>query len=284
MVMSKEAYIHDLKAKAQEIRRKNLEMRTSHPGGAMSEADILAVLYYSVMNIDPKNPKDPNRDRFILSKGHACASLYSVLAMKGFYEWDEVLETYGHLHTRFQTHPDCKKTPGVEMTAGSLGQGLSVAVGMALAGQRDEKQYHVYCMVGDGECQEGQIWEAALAAAHYKLDNLICIVDNNQIQCKGTLRDLMGMEPMADKWRSFGWEVIECDGHDIEALLAAFHDAKYLRNRAKPVVILAHTIKGKGVSYMENTYRWHGNAGYTDALIEQAFSELDNAEEFVWRK
>ena len=276
-----------LKGKALEIRMKGLELISrggvGHPGATLSSAELFACLYYSVLNIDPQNPKWDKRDRFVLSKGHGCPPLYVVLSMRGYYSWNDLIETYGKLHSCYQGHPDMNKTKGIDMTAGSLGQGLSVAVGMALAAKNDEKQHHVYCMMGDGECDEGQIWEAAMSAAHYKLDNLIGIVDYNKIQAKGSIHNIMGLEPFADKWRAFGWEVIELDGHDIEAILDGFYAAKFLSKIGKPIVIIAHTIKGKGVSFMENTYAWHTHAPNAEQL-KAALSELQQKEEFVWKK
>lgn len=275
--MTKAEHIAFLREKAKELRIRCLDVHASHPGGSLSMADILTVLYYSVLRVDPKNPKWPDRDRFLLSKGHAGTALYCILAMKGYYEYEELKETYGHLHSRFQGHPDMKKTPGIEITAGSLGQGLSPAVGMAIAAKHDDKQHRIYCLLGDGECQEGQIWEAAMSAAHYKLDNLCAIVDFNKIQAKGDIAQLMEIEPFREKWESFGWDVIEVDGHDIEALLDAFNKARYVHHSGRPVVILAHTVKGKGVSFMENTYKWHTGA-YSDDVVKAGIAELEQGE------
>lgn len=285
--MEKQELLFELKARAREIRIKGLELITAgkvgHPGATLSEADLLAALYYSVLHIDPKNPQWSERDRFVLSKGHGCPPLYAVLGMKGYFDWDEAVKTYGHLGSRFQAHPDMKKTPGIDMTAGSLGQGLSVAVGMALAAKKDGKTHRVYCMVGDGECDEGQIWEAAMAAAHYKLDNLCCIVDYNKVQAKGSVHEIMGLEPLGDKWASFGWDVIEIDGHNMEEILDAFYEAKYLHNCGQPVVIIAHTVKGKGVSFMENTPNWHTSAPNEEQL-RVAVTELTEECEYQWKK
>ena len=256
--------IAELEERAYQIRRLALEMITygqvGHPGGSLSEADILACLYFSEMRYDSQNPDWPDRDRFILSKAHGCPGQYAALALSGFFPPEECY-TYGAINSRLQSHTDMRKTPGVEISGGALGQGLSVAVGMAL-GLRHHRRYKpvVYCVVGDGECNSGQIWEAAMAAAHYRCDNLIAIVDYNKVQAKGFVWDLMGIEPLADKWRAFGWEVQECDGHDIRELLEALHVARYMHIRGRPSVIIAHTIKGKGVSWMELNSRWHTHA------------------------
>lgn len=287
MAKPKTEIIQYLEEKALEIRMKSLELiskgKTGHPGGSLSESDIIAALYYSILKIDPARPDWDERDRFVLSKGHGCPPLYVVLAMKQYYEWEELIRTYGQLHSRFQGHPDMKKTPGVDMTAGSLGQGLSVAVGMAKAAKDDGKTHRVYCMVGDGECQEGQIWEAAMAAAQFRLDNLCCIVDYNKVQAKGPTHAIMNIDPLADKWRSFGWDVIEIDGHNMEKILDAFYEAKYLHYFGRPVVIIAHTVKGKGVGYMENTSEWHTHAPNQEQL-EQALDDLAREDEYAWKR
>lgn len=255
------ALVAMLEEKAYQIRRLSLEMITygqvGHPGGSLSEADILACLYFSELQVDSKNPKWEDRDRFLMSKAHSCPGQYAALALKGFFPVDEIY-TYGAIHSRLQSHPDMGKTPGVEISGGALGQGLSVAVGMAL-GLRRMKKYvpRVYCLVGDGETNSGQIWEAAMAAANYRLDNLIAIIDYNKVQAKGFVHELMAIEPLADKWRAFGWEVQEVDGHDVEELLEALHTARNIHVRGKPSMIIAHTIKGKGVSWMEFNSRWH---------------------------
>lgn len=285
--MEKDKLLDYLRDRAREIRIHGLEMITAgqvgHPGATLSEADILAALYYSVLKIDSKNPKWEDRDRFVLSKGHGVPALYAVLGMKGYFDWDDLMKTYGHLGSHYQAHPDMNKTPGIEITAGSLGQGLSLATGMAKAAQDDGKLYRIYCMVGDGECDEGQIWEAAMAAAHYKLDNLTVIVDYNKVQAKGAIHDIMRLEPLADKWRSFGWDVIEIDGHNMEEILDAFYEAKYLHNFGRPVAIIAHTVKGKGVSFMEDTPTWHTSAPNPEQLAA-AIKELNTKEEFAWTK
>lgn len=244
-----------------QLRQDIIEMlvssKSGHPGGSLSAAEILAVLYFQVMNIDPSNPEWPERDRFVLSKGHAAPVLYAVLAEKGYFPREELrhLRQTGHF---LQGHPDMKKVPGVDMSTGSLGQGISVAAGMALAGKIDQKSYRVYCVIGDGEVAEGLVWEAAMAAAHYQLDNFLVILDNNGLQIDGTNEKVMKSSPLADKWRSFGWNVIESDGHNVTELLSSLDLAKNIKG--KPTIIIAKTIKGKGVSFMENEAGWHGNA------------------------
>lgn len=269
--------VQELRNIANDIRIKGLELITAgkvgHPGATLSSADLFAALYFNVLNVRPDEPKWEGRDRFILSKGHGCPPLYVALAIRGYYGMDELMRTYGTYNSRFQGHPDMKRTPGVDMTAGSLGQGLSAAVGMALAAKNDGKTHTVYCMLGDGECEEGQVWEAAMSAAHYKLDNLIAIVDRNKIQAKGPTCEIMEVEPLPDKWRAFGWEVIECDGHSIEEILDAFYAAKHTAVPGKPVVIIAHTIKGYGVSFMQNTCEWHTHAPNEEQLA-RAVAEL----------
>ncbi len=280
------AYLGD---KAREIRIKGLQLiskgQVGHPGATLSSADFVAALYFHFMRLDPKNPKWDGRDRLVLSKGHGCPPFYVALALRGFYSWDELYGTYGQINSRFQGHPDRQKTPGMEMTAGSLGQGLSVAVGMALAAKNDDKTHRVFAVLGDGECDEGQIWEAAMAAAHYKLDNLVAIVDRNKIQAKGQTHAIMSLEPFADKWRAFGWEVLEADGHDMASVLDALYDATHLFCNGKPVAIIFHTIKGRGVSWMENTYAWHTHAPDAEQCA-RAVAELEAAgkEEYQWRR
>ena len=222
------------------------------------------------MKHNPQNPCWKDRDRFVLSKGHAAPLLYSVLAECGYIPVSE-LATLRKMESRLQGHTDCHLTPGVEMTAGALGQGLSFAVGAALAGRLNKQDYRVYALLGDGECDEGQIWEAAMAAAHFKTDNLVAIVDNNGLQIDGWNRDVMNLEPFADKWRAFGWNVIEADGHDLNKLVEAFNQAKTVKGQ--PTVIIAHTVKGKGVSFMENVADYHGKAP-GPAEVEQALKEL----------
>ena len=228
-----------------------------HPGGSLSIADILTVLYFNELNIDEKNPKWEDRDRLVLSKGHCAPALYSVLANRGFFDKKE-LKTLRKLGSFLQGHPDMKKTPGVDMTTGSLGQGLSAANGMAIAAKLDNKSYRVYCILGDGEIEEGQIWEAAMASNKYKLDNLCVIVDNNNLQIDGKIEDVMSPYPIDEKFRSFGFQIIKIDGNDIDEILKAFEVAKNVKG--KPTCIIAKTIKGKGISFMENKAGWHGKA------------------------
>ena len=231
--------------------------KSGHPGGSLSCADILTVLYFNQMNIDEKNPKSPSRDRLVLSKGHVAPALYSVLAEKGYFNKEE-LKNLRKVDGILQGHPDMKKIPGVDMSTGSLGQGLSAANGMAMASKLNHDGIRVYCLCGDGELQEGQIWEAAMTASHYKLDNLCLIVDNNNLQIDGKVSDVMSIYPLTDKFKSFGFEVINIDGHDVEQIIRAFNKAKTVKG--KPTVIIAKTIKGKGVSFMEDKAEWHGKA------------------------
>lgn len=231
--------------------------QSGHPGGALSCADILTVLYFNQMNIDPEKKDDLNRDRLVLSKGHASAALYAVLAERGYFSKDE-LKGFRKLGSMLQGHPDMKHIPGVDMTAGSLGQGLSVANGMAISSKLDERGFRVYCIVGDGEIEEGQIWEAAMASAHYKLDNLCLVVDNNNLQIDGKVSDVMSVYPLKEKFEAFGFEVLEVDGNDIDELITVFDKAKTVKE--KPTAIIAKTIKGKGVSFMEDKADWHGKA------------------------
>ena len=248
---------------------------SGHPGGSLSAAEMITALYFHVMNIDPENPKDPGRDRFILSKGHCCPVYYAALAHRGYFDVKE-LDTLRQYKSILQGHPDMNITPGVDMTAGSLGNGLSIGVGMALSARLHQQDYYTYVMMGDGEIQEGMVWEAAMAAAHHRLDNLVAMVDVNGIQINGWVNDIMRVEPLADKWRAFGWNVVECDGHDMRSVLVAFHKAR--AKRGAPTVILAATVKGKGVSYMEDNNLWHGQAP-NDAQTEEAIREINQAEE-----
>jgi transketolase len=266
-----------LKSKANEIRKLIIEMLakagSGHPGGSLSSADIIACLYFEVMRYNPKQPNWPQRDRFHLSKGHCCPALYAVLSMCGYFPQEELWKLR-RLGAVLQGHPD-KRTPGVEVASGSLGQGLSVALGMALAGRIDKKDYRVYCLMGDGEIQEGNIWEAAMAAAHFKADNLCGIVDYNHFQIDGRTEEIMNLEPLVNKWESFGWHAIQCDGHNFYELLAAFEKAKTMK--FKPTVIIAHTVKGKGVSFMEHVVDFHGRAP-TEKEREIALKELEEVE------
>lgn len=271
--------VHDverLKKQALVIRKDILNMiykaKAGHPGGSLSAADIITALYFHVLNVDPANPDNPDRDRFILSKGHACPALYAALAERGFFD-KEILGTLRQYHSILQGHPDMNKVPGLDMTAGSLGNGLSVGVGMALSARMHKQDYMTYVLLGDGECQEGMVWEAAMAAAHHDLKNLIAIVDCNAVQINGWVNDIMRVEPFADKWRGFGWYVIEIDGHDMQQILKALHDARAMRH---PTVILARTVKGKGVTFMEDNSAWHGAAPDADQLA-QAMREIEEA-------
>ncbi|HHX11054.1 MAG TPA: transketolase [Firmicutes bacterium] len=260
---------------AREIRADIVRMTgkagSGHPGGSLSSADIVAALYFGdVLRVKPDEPNWPDRDRFVLSKGHAAPVLYSALARRGFFP-EEWLDTLRQLGSPLQGHPDCKKVPGVEVSTGSLGQGLSMAVGMALAGKLDGKQYNVWVLLGDGECQEGQVWEAAMAASHYKLDNLIVIVDHNGLQIDGRVQEVMGVDPLPDKFKAFGWHVFLVDGHKVDCLMDVFRQAMDVKG--KPAVIVAETVKGKGVSFMEGEKDWHGKAPNA-GQVEQALKEL----------
>lgn len=235
--------------------------QSGHPGGSLSCADILTELYFNEMNIDPANPKLENRDRFILSKGHASPAIYSVLANRGFFPVED-LKTFRKIDSYLQGHPDVKKVPGIDMTSGSLGQGLSVANGMALAGKLDKKSYYVYVVLGDGEIAEGQVWEAAMSSAHYKLNNVIAFVDFNGLQIDGNVKDVMNVTPIKEKFEAFGWNTISIDGHNFNEIHDAVEKAK--ESIDKPTVIVAHTVKGKGISFMENQVLWHGKAPNDD--------------------
>lgn len=276
MIKLKREKINFLKQKSLDIRKGIIESvysaKSGHPGGSLSIADILSVLYFDEMNVDPKNPKDKNRDRLVLSKGHCAPALYSALANKGYFEIEE-LKTLRNINGRLQGHPDMKNIPGVDMTTGSLGQGLSAANGMAIAGKLDNKNYRVYCIVGDGEIEEGQIWEASMAAAKYKLDNLCLIVDNNNLQIDGTIEEVMSSYPIDQKFKSFGFQVITIDGNNIDSILKAFKVAKTVKG--KPTCIIAKTVKGKGISFMENMVDWHGKAP-NDEQYNIAINELKN--------
>ena len=244
---------------------------SGHPGGSLSAVEIVTALYFGILRHKPKDPQWPDRDRFVLSKGHAAPLLYAALAKCGYFPVDELL-TLRQLDSRLQGHTDRTVTPGVEMSAGALGQGLSFAIGLALAGRLDSKNYRVHVLVGDGECNEGQVWEAAMAAAHFKLDNLVAIVDNNGLQIDGWNRDVMNLAPFNKKWQAFGWHVVEVDGHNLTQLIDAFNQAKLIKGQ--PTVIIAHTIKGKGVSFMENNPIFHGIAP-SAAEVKIALKELE---------
>lgn len=243
---------------------------SGHPGSSLSCVEILTVLYFNQMNIDPENSRMENRDKLVLSKGHASPALYSVLAQRGYFEIEELKE-FRKLGSRLQGHPDVKKLPGVDMSAGSLGQGLSSACGMAIANKLKKNNDRVYCILGDGEIEEGQIWEAAMTASHYKLDNLCVIVDNNNLQIDGKIEDVLSPYPIDKKFESFGFEVFKCDGHSINELISTLDKAKEIKD--KPSVIIAKTVKGKGISYMEDKAEWHGKAP-NEEEYNKAINEL----------
>lgn len=253
--------ISELKQHANHIRvniiREVFSGKSGHPGGSLSAADIVTYLYFNEMNINKDNVGSVDRDRFVLSKGHAAPLLYAVLSEKGFLEEEELL-TIRHLHTRLQGHPDMNDLDGIDMSTGSLGQGIAASVGMALANRLSKNDHRVYTLLGDGECEEGEVWEATMAAGHYKLDNLCAIIDNNGLQIDGKVSDVIGPEPFEDKFKAFGWHVITIDGHDFEQIARAFDEAR--ATKGMPTCIVAHTIKGKGVSFMEDQVGWHGKA------------------------
>jgi transketolase len=256
-----------LRQKANLIRRHVLRMifaaGSGHPGGSLSYADILAALYFKIMNHRSQDPQWEDRDRLVLSKGHAAPAYYAALAESGYFPVSELI-TLRKLGSRLQGHPSRNKTPGVEMSTGSLGQGLSVANGMALAAKLDKRSYRIFCLCGDGEMQSGQIWEAAMLGAHYKLDNVTAFLDRNRLQIDGPTETIMSIEPIAKKWDAFGWNVIEIDGHDMRQILDACDMTKEIKG--KPTMIIAHTVKGKGVSFMENSVPFHGKAPTEDEL------------------
>jgi transketolase len=250
--------IKELENKARDIRRDIIKMLcracSGHPGGSLSATDLVTALYFAVLRHDPKKPQWQDRDRFHMSKGHCCPLWYAVLAHAGYFPKDRLL-TLRKLGSMLQGHPD-RRTPGVDAASGSLGQGLSIALGMALAGKLDKKDYRVYCLMGDGEIQEGNIWEAAMAASHYRCDNMCAILDYNGMQIDGNTKDVMNLDPVADKWAAFGWNTIEIDGHDMKAITGAYKKASTVKG--KPSIIIARTTKGKGVSFMENVCSFHG--------------------------
>ena len=266
--------VEALKKIAKEVRKGIIEevynAKSGHPGGSLSCADILTVLYFNQMNIDDKKPDDENRDRLVLSKGHASPALYSVLAQKGYFD-KEKLQTFRKIGSNLQGHPDMKKIPGVDMTTGSLGQGLSVAVGMAIASKMNKAGCKIYCIVGDGEIEEGQIWEATMSASKNELDNLCVILDNNNLQIDGEIDKVGGMNNITEKFLSFGFNVINIDGHNIDSIIDAFTTAR--QTKGKPTIIIAKTIKGKGISFMENKASWHGKAP-SEEEYNMAMSEL----------
>lgn len=264
----------ELKRMANTIRQDIVNMlaesKSGHPGGSLSAADILACLFFREMRIQPERPDWPERDRFVLCKGHAAPVLYATLAERGYFPKEELLGLR-KIGRMLQGHPDMKKIPGVDMSTGSLGQGLSAANGMALAAKMDQKDFRVYALLGDGEVAEGQVWEAVMAAAHYKLDNLTAILDYNGLQIDGAVTDVMNSDPLPEKFRAFGWHVIEVNGHDPEAILKALVAAKAMKG--VPTILIASTVKGKGVSFMENEAGWHGNAPNVEQA-QQAIEEL----------
>lgn len=276
---------HELAIKANEVRKGIIEgvyhAKSGHPGGSLSAAEVFTYLYYEEMNIDPKNPDDPKRDRFVLSKGHCAPGLYAVLASKGYFPVED-LKTLRHIGSYLQGHPCKNETPGVDASSGSLGQGISVAVGMALAGKMDDASYRVYTLLGDGEIQEGQVWEAAMFAGSRHLDNLCAIVDNNGLQIDGSVEDVDSPYPIADKFRAFNFHVVEvADGNDFDLLRAAFKEARL--TKGAPTAIVMKTLKGKGVSYMEGQVGWHGKAP-NDEQYKQAMEELTKAGEALCQK
>ena len=268
--------VEALKKIAVEVRKGIIEevysAQSGHPGGSLSIADILTVLYFNQMNIDEKKPQDSNRDRLILSKGHAAPALYSVLAQKGYFDKD-LLCTFRKIGSNLQGHPDMRKVVGVDMTTGSLGQGLSAAVGMAIASKMDSAGCRIYCILGDGEIEEGQIWEAAMAAGKNELDNLCVVLDNNNLQIDGEIEKVGGMNNITEKFLSFGFNVINIDGHNMDSIIDAFTTAK--QTKGKSTIIIAKTIKGKGISFMENKAEWHGKAP-SEEEYNKAMEELNN--------
>ena len=270
-----EKMLHDLSLKAAQVRSLAMDAvfsaASGHIGGSLSVADILTVLYFHTMKVDPKAPQAPDRDRLVLSKGHTTPALYATLALKGYFPVEE-LKLFRSVEGHYSGHPDMVHVPGVDMSTGSLGQGISAAVGMALAGQMDRKDHRIYAVLGDGEVEEGQVWEAAMAAAKYHLDNLCAVVDVNGLQIDGKTADVMPSEPLDKKFEAFNWNVIQVDGHDIAAVAAAFEAAK--KGKGKPTGILARTVKGKGVSFMEGDAGWHGKAPNAEQY-EKAHAELE---------
>jgi len=268
--------IEELQVIAKRIRREIVEMtgaaKSGHPGGSLSAVEVVVELFFNTMKIDPKNPSWPDRDRFILSKGHGAPVLYAAMAEAGYADTPaDKLNTLRKLGSMYQGHPDVRFIPSLEASTGSLGEGVSLALGMGLAARMDGRPSRIYVMIGDGESQEGQIWEAAMAGAYHKVDNVVCIVDYNQIQLDGFVKDIMEVAPLADKWRAFGWHTIEIDGNDAAAVRKAFEEAAGIKG--KPTCIVAHTIKGKGVSFMENNPKFHGVAP-TPEEVKLALQEL----------
>ena len=265
--------VERLEEQAVQLRRDIVEMihaaKAGHPGGSLSAVDMITALYFHVMRIDPQNPRWEDRDRFVLSKGHACPALYAALARRGFFD-PKHLTTLRQYHSILQGHPDMNKTPGIDISSGSLGNGLAIGVGMAMSGRLHHQDYMTYVMLGDGEVQEGMVWEAAMAAHHHDLGNLVAIVDCNGVQINGWVNEIMTVEPLADKWRAFGWNVVEVNGHNMKDLLTVLHTAKTMRH---PTEILMRTVKGRGVSFMEDDCKWHGNSPSDEELV-QAILEI----------
>ena len=272
---AREDILRALKVKAYELRRDVLDMiyhaGSGHPGGSLSAAEIITVLYWYEMNIAPSDPRKTDRDRFVLSKGHAAPILYAALAGRGYFSKDH-LSTLRQINSILQGHPDMKKTPGLDMSTGSLGQGLSLSLGIALATRHLKIKYRVFALLSDGELQEGMIWEAAMAAAHYGAENLVALVDSNKLQVDGEVRAVMNVDPIEDKWRAFGWETLTIDGHDVSSIIDALEQTRAAHE--KPTVIICNTVKGKGVSFMENVMEWHASLLPED-LYKQARRELD---------
>ncbi len=272
-MVSKQLTIPELETQARQVRRSIIQMLaqagSGHPGGSLSAADLVTALYANVLRFNPADPQWPDRDRFHMSKGHACPLWYAVLAQSGYFEKEKLL-TLRKFGSILQGHPD-RKTPGVESASGSLGQGLSIALGMSLAARVDKKDYRVYCLLGDGEVQEGSVWEAAMACAHFSCSNLCAILDFNGCQIDGRCEDIMGLEPLAAKWQAFGWQVIQINGHSMQEILDAYALAKTIKN--KPTIIIARTVKGKGVSFMEGVVGFHGRAP-TQEEAQRALKEL----------
>jgi len=270
--------VRRLEDKAVDIRKKIIELTVvaggGHIGGALSMADVVVALYYHVLRYDPRNPRWPERDRFILSKGHGALCVCPVLADVGFYP-EELMANFNGLDSPFGMHPDMNKIPGIEMSTGSLGHGLSVAVGAAIAGRLDQANWRVYCLLGDGELDEGMVWEAAMSAAHFKLGNLVAIVDRNGLSLDGPTEEIMALEPLADKWRAFGWHVMEVDGHDMRQILEAFAALPPVAS-PRPTCIIAKTVKGKGVGFMEGKAEWH-YGGLDDEKAAEVCAELERA-------
>ena len=260
--------VERLEEQAVQLRRDIVEMihaaKAGHPGGSLSAVGMITALYFHVMRIDPQNPRWEDRDRFVLSKGHACPALYAALARRGFFD-PKHLTTLRQYHSILQGHPDMNKTPGIDISSGSLGNGLAIGVGMAMSGRLHHQDYMTYVMLGDGEVQEGMVWEAAMAAHHHDLGNLVAIVDCNGVQINGWVNEIMTVEPLADKWRAFGWNVVEVNGHNMKDLLTVLHTAKTMRH---PTVILMRTVKGRGVSFMEDDCKWHGNSPSDEELVQ----------------